>query len=148
LLKGAGGLAMGSLAMSGLVGGVPGSAPAAAAPLAQDATPEATPGATGTKPNILFIMGDDIGWMNIDAYHRGIMEKTNPNLEQLASEGAIFNPYSAEASCTAGRANFITGQLPIRTGLTTVGIPGSDTGMPDTSPTIATVLKSLGYATG
>ena len=70
------------------------------------------PGAAGKQPNILFIMADDIGWMNVDAYHRGIMEKTNPNLEQLANEGAIFTDYYAEASCTAGRANFITGQLP------------------------------------
>ena len=93
-------------------------------------------------------MGDDIGWMNVDAYHRGIMEKTNPNLEQLANEGAIFNAYYAEASCTAGRANFITGQLPIRTGLTTVGQAGADVGMPAESPTLATVLKSQGYATG
>jgi arylsulfatase A-like enzyme len=93
-------------------------------------------------------MGDDIGWMNVDAYHRGIMEKTNPNLEQLAAEGAIFNAYYAEASCTAGRANFITGQLPIRTGLTTVGQAGADVGMPAESPTLATVLKAQGYATG
>ena len=93
-------------------------------------------------------MGDDIGWMNVDAYHRGIMEKTNPNLEQLANEGAIFNAYYAEASCTAGRANFITGQIPIRTGLTTVGQAGADVGMPAESPTLATVLKSQGYATG
>jgi arylsulfatase A-like enzyme len=104
--------------------------------------------ASGKKPNILFIMGDDIGWMNVDAYHRGIMEKTNPNLEQLANEGAIFNAYYAEASCTAGRANFITGQLPIRTGLTTVGQAGADVGMPAESPTLATVLKEQGYATG
>jgi arylsulfatase A-like enzyme len=103
---------------------------------------------TGNKPNILFIMGDDIGWMNVDAYHRGVMEKTNPNLEQLANEGAIFTDYYAEASCTAGRANFITGQLPIRTGLTTVGQAGADVGMPAESPTLATVLKEQGYATG
>jgi hypothetical protein len=82
VLKGASGLAIGSLGLGGLLGGQP----AAAAPLAQDATPAAA----GTQPNILFIMGDDIGWMNVDAYHRGIMEKTNPNLETLASEGAIF----------------------------------------------------------
>ena len=145
VLKGASGLALGSLGLSGLPGN---DQPASAAPLAQDATPAATPGAAGNQPNILFIMGDDIGWMNVDAYHRGIMEKTNPNLEQLANEGAIFNAYYAEASCTAGRANFITGQLPIRTGLTTVGQAGADVGMPAESPTLATVLKSQGYATG
>jgi arylsulfatase A-like enzyme len=100
------------------------------------------------QPNILFIMADDIGWMNVDAYHRGVMAKTNPNLEQLANEGAIFTDYYAEASCTAGRAQFITGQLPIRTGLTTVGQAGADVGMPAESPTLATVLKNQGYVTG
>ena len=142
VLKGASSLAIGSLGMSSLGGG---DRPAAAAPLAQDATPTAR---RWEQPNILFIMGDDIGWMNVDAYHRGIMEKTNPNLEQLANEGAIFNAYYAEASCTAGRANFITGQIRIRTGLTTVGQAGADVGMPAESPTLATVLKSQGYATG
>lgn len=142
LLKGAGGLALGSLGLAGLANGQP----AQAAPLSQDATPAA--GEAGKQPNILFIMGDDIGWMNVDAYHRGIMEKTNPNLEQLANEGAIFNAYYAEASCTAGRANFITGQIPLRTGLTTVGQAGADVGMPAESPTLATVLKEQGYATG
>jgi arylsulfatase len=99
-------------------------------------------------PNILFIMGDDVGWFNIGAYHRGIMGGRTPNLDQLASEGMLFTDYYAEPSCTAGRANFITGQLPIRTGLTTVGQAGADVGMPDEAPTIATVLKSMGYATG
>jgi hypothetical protein len=100
------------------------------------------------KPNVVFIMGDDIGWFNIGAYHRGIMAGRTPNLDQLASEGMMFTDYYAEASCTAGRANFITGELPIRTGLTTVGQAGSPIGMPDEAPTIATVLKSMGYATG
>jgi arylsulfatase len=100
------------------------------------------------RPNIVFIMGDDIGWFNIGAYHRGIMAGRTPNLDQLASEGMLFTDYYAEASCTAGRANFITGELPIRTGLTTVGQAGSPIGMPDEAPTIATVLKSMGYATG
>jgi arylsulfatase A-like enzyme len=144
VLKGASGMALGSLAL----GSLGGNRDASAAPLAQDATPAATPGAADKAPNILFIMGDDIGWMNVDAYHRGIMEKTNPNLEQLANEGAIFNAYYAEASCTAGRANFITGQIPLRTGLTTVGQAGANVGMPAESPTLATVLKSQGYATG
>src|SRR5262245_62006940 len=72
-------------------------------------------------PNILVIMGDDVGWFNVGAYHRGMMAGKTPNLDRLASEGMMFTDYYAEASCTAGRANFITGQLPIRTGLTTVG---------------------------
>jgi arylsulfatase len=100
------------------------------------------------KPNILVIMGDDVGWFNIGAYHRGMMSGKTPNLDQLASEGMLFTDYYAEASCTAGRANFITGELPIRTGLTTVGQAGADVGIPDQAVTLATVLKSLGYATG
>src|SRR5580700_7542855 len=69
------------------------------------------------KPNILFIMGDDIGWFNVGAYHRGIMSGKTPNLDMLAAQGMMFTDYYAEASCTAGRANFITGELPIRTGM-------------------------------
>ena len=80
-------------------------------------------------PNILVIMGDDVGWFNIGAYHQGIMSGKTPNLDQLASQGMRFTDYYAEASCTAGRANFITGELPIRTGLTTVGLAGADVGM-------------------
>jgi arylsulfatase len=108
----------------------------------------AGPAAAQQKPNILFVMGDDIGWFNIGAYHQGIMSGKTPNLDRLAAEGMRFTDYYAEASCTAGRANFITGELPIRTGLTTVGQAGADVGMPDKAPTIATVLKSMGYATG
>jgi len=104
--------------------------------------------AKGKAPNILVIMGDDIGWFNIGAYHQGIMAGRTPNLDRLAAEGTRFTDYYAEASCTAGRANFITGMLPIRTGLTTVGQAGATLGMPDQAPTIATVLKSMGYATG
>jgi outer membrane protein OmpA-like peptidoglycan-associated protein len=100
------------------------------------------------KPNILVIMGDDVGWFNISAYHRGIMSGKTPNLDKLAAEGLLFTDYYAEASCTAGRANFITGQLPIRTGLTTVGQAGADVGIPDQAVTLATVLKALGYTTG
>jgi arylsulfatase A-like enzyme len=103
---------------------------------------------TQAKPNILFIMADDIGWSNIGAYHRGIMSGRTPNLDKLAAEGMLFTDYYAEASCTAGRANFVTGQIPIRTGLTTVGQAGAKIGMPDQAPTIATALKSLGYSTG
>ena len=101
-----------------------------------------------TKPNIVVIMGDDIGMWNIGAYHRGLMAGRTPNIDQLAAEGAIFTDYYAEASCTAGRASFITGELPIRTGLTTVGQAGATIGMPAAAPTIATVLKEMGYATG
>jgi arylsulfatase A-like enzyme len=100
------------------------------------------------KPNILVIMGDDVGWFNVGAYHRGIMAGKTPNLDKLASEGMLFTDYYAEASCTAGRANFITGELPIRTGLTTVGQAGANVGIPDQAVTLATVLKELGYTTG
>ena len=100
------------------------------------------------KPNILVIMGDDVGWFNVGAYHRGIMSGKTPNLDKLASQGMMFTDYYAEASCTAGRANFITGELPIRTGLTTVGQAGADVGMPAQAVTLATVLKAQGYETG
>jgi arylsulfatase A-like enzyme len=100
------------------------------------------------QPNIIMIMGDDIGWFNVGAYHQGIMSGRTPNLDRLAAEGIRFTDYYAEASCTAGRANFITGEIPIRTGLTTVGQAGSPIGMPAQAPTIATALKAMGYATG
>ena len=103
---------------------------------------------TPKQPNILFIMGDDVGWFNIGAYHQGIMSGKTPNLDRLASEGMRFTDYYAEASCTAGRANFITGELPIRTGMTTVGQAGADVGLPAQAPTIATALKAMGYTTG
>ena len=82
------------------------------------------------QPNVVFIMGDDIGWFNIGAYHQGMMAGRTPHLDQMAAEGVRFTDYYAEASCTAGRANFITGQLPIRTGLTTVGQAGAPTSTP------------------
>jgi Sulfatase len=100
------------------------------------------------KPNIVVIMGDDVGWFNIGAYHRGMMAGKTPHLDQLATQGMLFTDYYAEPSCTAGRANFITGQFPIRTGLTTVGQAGAKVGMPAAAPTIATALRSMGYATG
>jgi len=100
------------------------------------------------KPNIVVIMGDDIGMWNIGAYHRGLMAGKTPNLDKLANEGMLFTDYYAEASCTAGRANFITGELPIRTGMTTVGQAGAKIGIPAEASTIATALKVLGYATG
>ena len=104
--------------------------------------------AADQKPNIVFIMGDDIGMWNIGAYHRGMMAGRTPNLDKLAKEGMLFTDYYAKASCTAGRANFITGELPIRTGMTTVGQAGAKTGIPAEACTIATALKAQGYATG
>jgi arylsulfatase A-like enzyme len=104
--------------------------------------------AGGKKPNIIVIMGDDVGIWNIGAYHRGMMSGKTPNLDKLAAGGVIFTDYYAEASCTAGRANFIMGELPIRTGLTTVGQAGATVGMPDKAVTTAAILKSMGYATG
>jgi hypothetical protein len=96
---------------------------------AQAQQPAPTP-PTGQRPNIVVIMGDDIGIWNIGAYHRGMMAGRTPNLDQIAAEGMLFTDYYAEASCTAGRANFITGELPIRTGMTTVGQAGAPTGLP------------------
>jgi arylsulfatase A-like enzyme len=100
------------------------------------------------RPNIVFIMADDIGWFNIGAYHQGMMAGRTPNLDKMAAEGMRFTDYYAEASCTAGRANFVTGQLPIRTGLTTVGQAGAKQGYPDAAPSIAAALKAQGYVTG
>jgi len=100
------------------------------------------------RPNIVVIMGDDVGWSNIGAYNQGIMSGRTPSLDRLAAAGLRFTDYYAEASCTAGRANFITGELPFRTGLTTVGQAGAPLGIPDEAVTIAHVLRSMGYATG
>jgi arylsulfatase len=100
------------------------------------------------KPNIVVIMGDDIGWLNLGCYNQGMMATRTPNLDKIASEGMRFTDYYAEASCTAGRANFITGEIPFRTGMTTVGQAGSPIGLPAEAITIATALKNLGYATG
>jgi len=104
--------------------------------------------APAKQPNIVVIMGDDIGMWNIGAYHRGLMAGRTPNLDKIAKEGMLFTDYYAEASCTAGRANFIMGELPIRTGMTTVGQAGAKIGIPAEAVTIATILKSMGYATG
>jgi arylsulfatase A-like enzyme len=122
----------------------------ATTPASRDSAVAAKPAATqsGKKPNILFIMGDDIGMWNIGAYHRGMMAGRTPNLDKMAKEGMLFTDYYAEASCTAGRANFIMGELPIRTGMTTVGQAGAKTGIPAEACTIATALKAQGYATG
>jgi arylsulfatase len=100
------------------------------------------------KPNIVVIMGDDVGWFNIGAYHQGMMSGKTPNLDKLAAEGMRFTDYYAEASCTAGRSNFITGEIPLRTGLTTVGQAGADVGIPAKAATMASALKVQGYATG
>ena len=106
------------------------------------ATLLSAPAIAQQKPNIVVIMGDDIGMWNIGAYHRGMMAGRTPNLDKIATEGMLFTDYYAEASCTAGRANFITGELPIRTGMTTVGQAGSPIGIPAQAVTIATALKS------
>jgi arylsulfatase A-like enzyme len=99
------------------------------------------------KPNILVIFGDDIGYWNISAYHQGAMGYNTPNIDRLAKQGAKFTSYYAQQSCTAGRAAFITGQSPYRTGLTKVGMPGADQGLRNQDPTIAELLKPLGYQT-
>ncbi len=103
---------------------------------------------TYEQPNIIVIMPDDVGWYNIGAYHEGVMSGITPNIDKIAEDGMRFTDYYADPSCTAGRASLITGQLPIRTGLTTVGQAGAEIGMPAEAPTIATVLKSMGYNTG
>src|SRR5262245_31346764 len=100
------------------------------------------------KPNILIIWGDDIGWFNVSAYNMGIMGYRTPNIDRIGKEGAIFTDWYGQQSCTAGRAAFITGQSPIRTGLTKVGLPGSNLGLQEEDPTIADLLKPHGYATG
>jgi arylsulfatase len=100
------------------------------------------------KPNILFIMGDDIGWFNVSAYNMGIMGYRTPNIDRIGREGAVFTDWYGQQSCTAGRAAFITGQSPIRTGLTKVGLPGAELGLGPKDPSVADVMKSLGYATG
>ena len=100
------------------------------------------------RPNILILWGDDIGWYNISHNNRGVMGYETPNIDRVAREGIEFTDYYAQQSCTAGRASFITGQNPVRTGLTKVGMPGSDLGLQSEDPTIAEMLKPLGYRTG
>ena len=104
--------------------------------------------ATVDHPNILFIMSDDIGWFNVSCYNHGIMGYRTPNIDRIAAEGAMFTDFYGQQSCTAGRAAFITGQQPIRTGLTKVGFPGAMQGLSAEDPTIAQFLKNFGYATG
>ncbi len=103
---------------------------------------------TGSRPNILIIWGDDVGQFNISAYNRGMMGYRTPNIDSIAEQGALFTDWYGQQSCTAGRAAFITGQSPIRTGLLKIGLPGSPEGLKPEDPTIATLLKPLGYMTG
>ena len=100
------------------------------------------------KPNILFIMSDDIGWFNLSWYNLGVMGYRTPNLDRIAREGAMFTDFYGQQSCTAGRAAFITGQSPIRTGLTKVGLPAATLGLSDKDPSVGDIMKNLGYATG
>ena len=108
---------------------------------------------TSAKPNILVIMGDDIGYWNISAYNRGMMGYRTPNIDRIANEGAIFTDYYGQQSCTAGRAAFITGQSPMRTGLLKVGLPGAKEGLSDKDVTVTSGLRrpvsfggTVGYA--
>src|SRR5262245_63793466 len=102
--------------------------------------------AADSKPNILVIMGDDIGWYNPSCYHQGMMRYQTPNIDRIAKEGARFTDWYAQNSCTAGRAAFVCGQSPIRTGLVKVGIPGAPIGLSEKDPSIGDIMKSLGYA--
>lgn len=112
------------------------------------ATTTAAPAAPKGKPNILVIWGDDIGTWNISHNNRGMMGYQTPNIDRIAKEGASFTDYYAQQSCTAGRAAFLGGNVPVRTGMTKVGLPGAKEGWQKTDITIAGVMKSLGYSTG
>lgn len=105
-------------------------------------------GQKNKKPNILVIWGDDIGWANISKYNHGMMGYETPNIDRIANEGAMFTDWYAQQSCTAGRAAFILGQHPFRTGLLTIGMPGSKQGIQENQPTIAELLKEQGYTSG
>ena len=100
------------------------------------------------KPNILFIMGDDIGWMQPSIYHRGLMVGRTPNIDRIGNEGAIFMDYVAMQSCTSGRNAFFTGMYPLRTGMVPPQLPGSPTYLQPGTPALAKVLLDLGYNTG
>src|SRR5271165_3878705 len=104
--------------------------------------------ASAKKPNILVIFGDDIGYWNISAYNQGMMGYKTPNIDRIAHEGLLFTDYYGQQSCTAGRAAFITGQSPFRTGLLKVGLPGAKEGLQKEDATIAELLKPLGYTSG
>ncbi len=127
---------------------VPAVAAMALAVAAAPAPAQAPSKVAAKKPNILVIWGDDIGGFNISAYNLGVMGYKTPNIDRIAKEGALFTDWYGQQSCTAGRAAFITGQSPIRTGLTKVGLPGAPEGMKKEDPTIATLLKAQGYVTG
>ena len=101
--------------------------------------------AKSDRPNILFIMADDIGWFNVSCYNHGIMGYRTPNIDRIAKEGAMFTDFYGQQSCTAGRAAFITGQSPIRTGLTKVGTPGATLGLSAEDPSVAQFMKNFGY---
>jgi arylsulfatase len=106
------------------------------------------PSAKHKQPNILFIMSDDIGWFNVSAYNMGMMGYKTPNIDRIGKEGAVFTDFYGQQSCTAGRAAFITGQSPIRTGLTKVGLPGAKLGLGPDDPSVGQFMKNFGYATG
>src|SRR6476661_661372 len=116
--------------------------------LARVALAQSPAPSSGKKPNILVIMGDDIGQTNVSAYSMGMMGYRTPNIDRIAKEGMIFTDYYAEQSCTAGRSSFITGQCTLRTGLSKVGLPGATVGLQARDVTLAELLKPLGYATG
>src|SRR5262245_4104043 len=96
------------------------------------------------RPNILILLGDDIGWFNLSAYNRGMMGYETPHIDRIAREGVLFTDYYGQQSCTAGRAALMMGQNPLRTGLTKVGLPGAKRGISDKDPTIADILRPLG----
>src|SRR5262245_39768072 len=121
-------------------------AKAVAALAAHNAKVSANAQKDSKKPNIVVIMADDVGVWNISAYHRGMMGGRTPNIDRIAKEGALFTDYYAQQSCTAGRAAFILGQTPFRTGLLKVGMPAAKQGLQDKDPTIAELLKPHGYA--
>jgi arylsulfatase len=108
----------------------------------------ASTAAAQDKPNILVIWGDDIGVHNVSAYNHGVMGYQTPSIDRIAKEGALFTDAYAQQSCTAGRASFILGQHPFRTGMLTIGMPGSEHGTPDWAPTLADLLKNHGYVAG
>jgi arylsulfatase A-like enzyme len=131
-----------------LAGGSMLAASAVASAMATSAVTSAKAQAAGSKPNILIIWGDDIGYWNVSAYNQGMMGYETPNIDRLAKEGALFTDYYGQQSCTAGRAAFITGQTPFRTGLLKVGLPGAEEGLQKEDVTLAELLKAQGYATG
>ncbi|MBW2416164.1 MAG: sulfatase-like hydrolase/transferase, partial [Deltaproteobacteria bacterium] len=116
--------------------------------LASIALPAGTAFAQNAKPNVVVIWGDDIGRTNISAWSKGVMGYQTPNIDRMADEGMLFTDAYADQSCTAGRSSFITGQSVFRTGMSKVGMPGAKQGISDKDPTIATLMKQQGYATG